>query len=452
MTLTTRIFLSRLAGLDVFDPLGDPVGRVRDAVVTFGAPRSKPKVIGLLLEVPGRKRVFMPMTRVTSVDPAAIITTGLLNLRRFQQRPTEHLALAELLDRPVTVATPDGPVDATVEDLAVDISRRIWSVTKVYCRKTDPAPRRLTLRRRPGETLMASIDSVAGLDAQAGDHDAGLLLAAYEDLRVADLAEAIHDLTPARRAAVAAALDDDRLADVLEELSEDDQVEILSGLDTERAADVLEAMEPDDAADLLAELPADQQESLLARMEPDEAAPLRRLLSYAEDTAGGLMTTEPVILGPDASIAEALALVREESVPATVATTLFVCRPPLETPTGRYLGIVHIQRLLREPPHSAVGLSLDRVEPLLPSASVDEVHRHLATYDLVAAPVVDEDGHLVGAVTVDDVLDHILPEDWREDRDEPEGLSDDTNAGDTNAGDTHAGDIRSDDSVEATDG
>ena len=432
MSLTTRVYLSRLAGLDVFDPLGDPVGRVRDAVVTFGAPGSKPKVIGLLLEVPGRKRVFMPMTRVTSLDAAAVITTGLLNLRRFQQRPTEHLALAELLDRPVTITTPDGPIEATVEDLAVNVSRRIWSVTKVFCRKADPTPtRRLSLRRRPGETLLVSVESVSGLDSHAGEQDASLLVAAYEDLRVADLAEAIHDLTPQRRAAVAAALDDERLADVLEELSEDDQVEILSGLDTERAADVLEAMEPDDAADLLAELPEEQQEFLLARMEPDEAAPLRRLLSYAEDTAGGLMTTEPIILGPDAPIAEALALVRQESVPTTLATTVFVCRPPLETPTGRYLGIVHIQRLLREPPHSAVGLSLDRVEPLLPTASVDEVHRHLATYDLVAAPVVDEDGHLVGAVTVDDVLDHILPEDWRdedEDEDDDEDQARDASA------------------------
>ena len=159
------------------------------------------------------------------------------------------------------------------------------------------------------------------------------------------------------------------------------------------------------------------------------------------------MTTEPVILGPEASIAEALAVVRREELSTALATTVFVCRPPLETPTGRYLGIVHIQRLLREPPHSAVGLSLDRVEPLLPSASVDEVHRHLATYDLVAAPVVDEDGHLVGAVTVDDVLDHILPEDWREDRDEP-----DSSAAGLTADDTRRDDPRSDDILEATDG
>jgi Mg/Co/Ni transporter MgtE len=216
---------------------------------------------------------------------------------------------------------------------------------------------------------------------------------------------------------VAAALDDDKLADVLEELPEDDQVEILATLESGRAADVLEAMEPDDAADLLSELSVEQQEELLQLMEPTDAAPLRRLLSYEENTAGGLMTSEPVILGPEASIAEALAVVRRAELSPALAATVFVCRPPLETPTGKYLGMVHIQRLLREPPHSAVGGVLDKdVEPLSPDAVLGQVTRTLATYNLVAVPVVDEDGFLLGAVTVDDVLDHILPEDWREER------------------------------------
>ena len=243
----------------------------------------------------------------------------------------------------------------------------------------------------------------------------------------ADLAEVIHDLNPKRRAEVAAALDDERLADVLEELPEDDQVEIIGGLANERAADVLEAMEPDDAADLLADLPPDQAEQLLQLMEPDEAADLRRLLTYDENTAGGLMTTEPVILGPDASIAEALAVVRRKELSTALACTVFVCRPPLETPTGKFLGMVHIQRLLREPPHASIGTILDKdVEPVTTDATVGQVTRLLATYDLVGLPVVDDEGHLLGAVTVDDVLDHILPEDWREDRHDvvtPEGVS-----------------------------
>jgi flagellar motility protein MotE (MotC chaperone)/sporulation protein YlmC with PRC-barrel domain len=423
VSLPRRVFVARLAGLSVFDPLGDPVGHVRDAVVSFRMTGTgRPKVIGLVMEVPGLRRVFVPMTRITSVDVDQVIMTGVVNMRRFEQRPAETLALAELLDRRVTVSSPEGPYAATVEDLAVDLRPKDWTITKVFCRKfegsQEAGPRRRlrlgTLGRRRGETVLVDVNDVSGLTEPRDDQSAERLLEAYDDLRVADLAEVIRDLRPARRAQVAAALDDAKLADVLEQMTEDDQVEILAGLDAERAADVLEEMEPDDAADLLAELPADQQEALLARMEPDEAAPLRRLLTYDENTAGGLMTTEPVILGPDATVAEALAIVRQEELPVTLASTVFVCRPPLETPTGRFLGLVHIQRLLREPPHVSVGSVVDKIKALDPSAPLDRVHRMLATYDLVAVPIVDAHGHFLGAVTVDDVLDHILPEDWRE--------------------------------------
>jgi len=202
---------------------------------------------------------------------------------------------------------------------------------------------------------------------------------------------------------------------VLEELPEDTQVKILASLADERAADILEEMDPDDAADLLAELAPPERERLFQLMEPQEAAPVRRLLRYSDDTAGGLMTSEPIILAPDATIAEALARVRNPDISPALATQVYVCRPPSETPTGRYLGVAHVQRLLREPPSSLVsGVVDDDLEPVRPETELAELTRYLATYDLVAAAVVDEADRLVGAVTVDDVLDHLLPEDWRE--------------------------------------
>jgi len=430
MSANPRVFVARLTGLAVFDPLGDPVGRVRDVVVMFSASRPQPRVIGLVVEVPGRRRVFVPMTRVTSIDAGAVITTGLVNMRRFEQRTNEVLVAAELFDRTVTVTAPEaveaGFAAALVEDLAIEQGpRREWLGVKVFVRQAatgvssaSRAMSRLT-RRRSGKTMLVDIREVVGLHEQLGAQSAERLLETYDDLKVADLAEVIHDLNPKRRAEVAAALDDERLADVLEELPEDDQVEILAGLANARAADVLEAMEPDDAADLLADLPPEQAEQLLQLMEPDEAAPLRRLLAYDENTAGGMMTTEPVILGPEATIAEALATVRREELAPALASMVYVCRPPLEVPTGRYLGLVHIQRLLREPPHAAIGSIIDKeIEPVEASDSLEQVTRTLATYNLVSLPVVDDDGRLIGAVTVDDVLDHILPEDWREERHE----------------------------------
>jgi Mg/Co/Ni transporter MgtE len=174
-------------------------------------------------------------------------------------------------------------------------------------------------------------------------------------------------------------------------------------------------MDPDDAADLLSELPAEMSEKLLKLMEPEDAKDVRRLLTYEERTAGGMMTPEPVILGPDATIADALAHVRNPDLTPALAALVYVCRQPLEPPTGKFLGVAHIQRLLREPPSTLVAGALDdTMDPLRPEATIDEVAAHLATYNLVASPVVDDNGHLLGAVTVDDLLDHMLPEGWRD--------------------------------------
>jgi len=406
----TRIFAARLAGTAVFDPLGDPVGRVRDVVVLLRA-KGAPRAVGLVVEVPGRRRVFLPLTRVTSIDAGQVISTGLVNMRRFEQRTSETLALGELLDRRVDLT--DGSGAATVVDLAIEQQRtRDWLVTKLFVRRQVPG--KTGLMRRRGETLTVDVGDVRTLAGGAAQ-GAELLLASYEDLKPADLADVLHDLGSVRQLEVARGLNNERLADVLEELPEDDQVAILSGLDVDRAADVLDVMQPDDAADLIGELSEEKAAELLERMEPEEARDVRRLLAYQDDTAGGLMTTEPVVLGPEATIAAALAHVRRQDLTPALASMVFVVRPPLETPSGRFLGVVHIQRMLREAPHDAIGGILDtEIESLSADAPLSQITRLMATYNLLALPVLDEQRRLLGAVSVDDVLDHLLPEDWRE--------------------------------------
>ncbi|MFJ8632506.1 magnesium transporter MgtE N-terminal domain-containing protein [Streptomyces sp. NPDC093568] len=407
-----RIFVSHLAGIAVFDPNGDQVGRVRDLVVMLRVGRRPPRLLGLVVELSTRRRIFLPMTRVTSVESGQVITTGVLNVRRFEQRPTERLVFGELLDRRVTLV--ETGEEVTVLDLSVGQlpARRDWEIDKVFVRK---GGRSGPLRRAKGESLTVEWSAVTGFSLEEQGQGAESLLATFEQLRPADLANVLHHLSPKRRAEVAAALDDDRLADVLEELPEDDQIEILGKLKADRAADVLEAMDPDDAADLLGELPTDEQERLLSLMQPSDAADMRRLMAYEEHTAGGLMTTEPIILRPDATVADALARVRNPDLSPALAAQVYVCRPPDETPTGKYLGTVHFQRLLRDPPYTLVSALLDEaLEALEPDAALPVVAGFFATYDMVAAPVVDDSGSLLGVVTVDDVLDHLLPEDWRE--------------------------------------
>jgi CBS domain-containing protein/sporulation protein YlmC with PRC-barrel domain len=403
----TRAYVSRLAGLPVFDPNGDRVGRLRDVVVALRVGTACPRALGLVVEVVARRRIFVPMGRVTAVDPGAVVlSSGTLNLKRFEQRRGETLVLGELLDRTVTLR--ESGRRATVVDAGLEQMRTgEWQVTRLAVQEPGRLGRRGQLHQLPWADVQGLALSEAGQGTET-------LLATYRELNAADLAHALQDLPVKRRHEVAEALDDERLADVLGELPETEQMGILGVLADARAADVLEEMDPDDAADLLAELPNVDRNRLLELMEPDEAEPVRQLLQYNEDTAGGIMTSEPVILAPDATIAEALARVREPELTPSLASQVYVCRPPSATPTGRYLGLAHIQRLLREPPSTLVSGALDDLEPLRPEAPLAEVTRYFATYNLVAAPVVDEQGRLVGAVTVDDVLDHLLPEDWRE--------------------------------------
>lgn len=410
--MPTRVYAARVAGLPVFGPDGEQIGRVRDLVTALRSGPRPPRVLGLVVELMSRQRIFVPMLRVTSIEPGAVLlATGTVSLRTFTLRPNETLVIGEILDARVHVAA-SGAV-ATVVDAGMEqIRTRDWVITKLAVRERG---RRLG-RRGPVQIL--HWDEVAGLtlgEVSSRGQGAEELLALFEGMRAVEVASALRDLPAKRRYEVVDALDDERLADVFEELPEHEQAELLDRLEDSRAADVLEAMNPDDAADLLGELDQPERERLLRLMAPEESAPVRRLLAYSSNTAGGLMTPEPVVLTPDATVAEALARARNPDLAPALATLAFVCRPPSDTPTGRYLGCAHLQRLLREPPSDLVAGMLDaELGWLSPEASLAEVTRFLAAYDLVCAPVVDKADHLVGAVSVDDLLDAALPDDWRE--------------------------------------
>ncbi len=423
MVAVNRVYAARLAGMVVLGPDGESIGRVRDVVISISIVRRQPRVLGLVVELLTRRRIFVPIGRVTVIEPSAVtLTTANVSLRRFEQRPGEVVVLGQVVDTKVRVDDPELPQLAGIEVVVVDLGMeqtrtRDWMVTRVAVRSQRRLGRRSSVYVVDWNDVQGLTPSALALPGQG----VAQLLHQFEGLRPIQVAEAIRELPAERRTEVIGALDDERLADILQELPEDEQATLLMQLDTERAADVLEAMDPDDAADLLGTMNPVDAESLLRRMDPEDSEPVRRLLRHSPDTAGGLMTSDPVVLAPDTPVAEALARVRDPDLTPALASLVFVARPPTATPTGGYLGCVPLQRLLREPPAALVSGMVDTDLPSLkPESSLAAVTRYFAAYNLVCGPVVDEQGHLLGAVTVDDVLDHLLPEDWRVHLDEPE--------------------------------
>jgi CBS domain-containing protein len=391
------IYLTRLTRLPLLGADGAEVGRIADAVVDLGS--KPPRVNGFVVAVQ-RRRVFVGIGRVGEIgSDGARLRRGSVNMRQFVLREGERLLSGELLGKRFKNArvVDVGLVEAPDHDG--------WEVATVAL-----AGRRVPgLRRAPD-----IIDWAEAGELFASERPVDRQAAELGGLHPAEMAAAIRRLPLSRRRVLASELEDDRFADLLEEMSEDEQVRLIEGLGIDRLARVLDEMEADDAADLLAEFPAGRQAELLHAMHPEEAEPVRRLLTYQPDTAGGLMTPEPVILSPDTTVAEALARVRDPNLPVPLAAAVFVCRPPLETPTGRYIGNVGIQRLLREAPSKPLSRCIDEdVEPVQEGMSQSEVAVQLAAYDVVALAVIDESHRLVGAVTIDDVLDRLLPADWR---------------------------------------
>ncbi|CAN1518290.1 MgtE Mg/Co/Ni transporter MgtE (contains CBS domain) [Candidatus Nanopelagicaceae bacterium] len=404
-----RIFLARLAGTAVFDPNGDPVGKVRDAVATLRSNNQSPRILGLVVEVPLRRRVFVPITRVTSIESGGVVITGLLNMRRFETRAGEMLVLGDLLDRTITLL--ENNEDVLVEDMGMEQNRTgDWLITRVHIMRKGRG------LRRKGATSTVAWEEVTGFAQHESNQGVSNLLSTLSNLRAADLAAVIQDLAPKRRVEVARALDDERLADVLEEMDESERVALLAELEGERAADVLEEMDPDDAADLLREIGEERAQELIGLMDPEDAEDVLRLMTYEDYSAGGMMTTEPIVMSADYTVADALAAVRQSEISPALASQVFIARQPLETPTGRFIGMVHYQRLLREPPSTLLGSIVDtNTQGVNPDASLHAVSSYLASYNLLSLPVIDANDRLLGAVTVDDVLDHLLPENWRHD-------------------------------------
>src|ERR1700752_1331223 len=273
MAAVNRVYAARLAGMVVLGPDGESLGRVRDVVISISIVRQQPRVLGLVVELLTRRRIFVPILRVTAIDPSAVtLSNASVSLTRFAQRPGEVLVLGQVIETRVRVDDPDVPelagIDVVVVDLGIEQSRtRDWMVTRVAVRPL----RRLGRRSNVHITDWHRVQGLTPSGLAMPDQGVAQLLEQFQGQRPIVVADAIRELPDKRRFEVLNALDDERLADVLQELPEDEQADVLKQLKTERAADVLEAMDPDDAADLLGTMTPDDAEVLLDRMDPEDS-------------------------------------------------------------------------------------------------------------------------------------------------------------------------------------
>ncbi|MFM7762627.1 MAG: magnesium transporter MgtE N-terminal domain-containing protein [Acidimicrobiaceae bacterium] len=393
------LYAFRIMRLPLLDAGGQAIGKINDIIVVPGRGTEAPKVLGFVA-TSQRRRIFISATRISTLDNAgAQLKSWDINLTPFRTRTGEQLLGKDILDKKHG--------DEIVSDVALvhhTGKTSSWQISKVRLSK------RGLLSGRAGHRL---VDWQEVSELFAPSTAIAAEAARLRDMHPSDVATVIRALPTEQRRQLADAMDDERLADVLEELPEDEQLRLIENLDMERLTSVFDEMEYDDLADLLGQMGIDQRTKVLDAMDDEDAETMRQLLSYPAGTAGSLMTPDIIVLGPDATVAEALAHIRDPERLVSIAAQVFVAHAPHYPPTGTYLGVVHFQRLLRERPSLSLKQCLDNEPTIDPMLTDRDVAKRLASYNMLAVGVCDSNGRLLGAVTVDDVLDNALPTDWR---------------------------------------
>jgi magnesium transporter len=392
-----------------------PIGKLADMVVD--GRESFPPVTGLYVKCRDGIVRYAPFDAIRSVDDRAIILNRAPHDAKYERAADDELLLnRELLDKQIVDV--DGKKVVRVNDLrmaptgdrlrliAVDIGlagllRRLGL--------HGLGKRWLEQPTKPGlRQSLISWDAVAPLH-HIGAQDAVRLRLPHdriERIHPADLAAIIEDLNAGDQASLVSSLDEETAAEALEQLDVDTQLSILEDLRPDRAADIIENMSTDDAADLLAEVEPEVQRQILSLMEPKEAEEVRELLSHDEDSAGGIMTTEYLSVPLGLTVAETFEHIRKAAEDAELVYYVYVLNEH-----EHILGVLSLRDLLATPPSAPITDVMTTDVVTVPvDASREEVASTIARYDFVAVPVVDAGGIMRGIVTVDDVIDHLLPE------------------------------------------
>jgi CBS domain-containing protein len=406
------LMLTQLVGSPLLNPAGERLGMVEDFIVRL-ADSGYPPVTGLKVRVGGR-HLFVGANMLAKLAPDDIrLGEQKLDLGRFERRPAEVLLREDILDRRLINVAAGRPMNAN--DLALAQIDNQWRLVGV-----DPSPRGalrrlLPQRMRRKKRRPAPIVNWNDIQPFVGRVPTAKLLIPLQRLRrlhpaqIADLVESSsHEEGEEIIDAVAA--DPELTADVFEELDTDHQIEFLRAHTNEEAAAILGRMAPDDAADLLGELEQQRRLRVLNLMPASQQHKLRALLQYNASSAGGMMSPDYVAVSRGTTQAQALERVRiDDKVPAQLLTAVLVIEPD-----GRLLGAVPTIALLKgnadSPIETAASLNPARVRV---DDDLPEIAILMADYNLTIVPVTDRDGRLVGAISVDDLLEAVLPDDWR---------------------------------------
>jgi CBS domain-containing protein/sporulation protein YlmC with PRC-barrel domain len=396
----------------VFDSAGEPIGKVRDIIVS---PTDQLPVVSAAVVGNGKEELIIPWQRIQEEVDRLSLTVRKDRIVQYTPREDDIWLKKSVLDRQI-VDVHDYKV-VRVNDI-----RFIETQGKVYLLGVDASTRGLLrelgiewlaniLRYMIGKPLPEKIiawNDVETLEQTKGPIKLKIPFQKLSKLHPSDIAEIIEQMNPAQRADVIESLDIQTAADVLPEASPEIQAEIIEDIDPERASDILEEMDPDEAADILGDLPEERTKELLDEMEPEEAKDVRELLSYKDETAGGLMTTDFVAISPMMTAQGVIDYLRELAPDAETIYYLYVV-----TEEQKLIGVISLRDLIVAKPDTLVqDFMVTRVIHVHPEASIREAAELFRKYNLLALPVVDYDNELKGIITVDDVLEYIPVEVW----------------------------------------
>ena len=405
------LYLSQVLGRPIRDLEGERVATVKDIIVRLGAD-DHPPVTGLVARY-RRRDFFLPRWRISALNQqGARLNSDILDLRPFVRRESEVLLARDVLDKQLIDV--DGKRVVRVNDVQIIDAAGDWRVTgadvSLHGLWRRLAPAGFAGSKRTVEVLdWADVGYLATDAATVQLKSSSDKLARLHPVEIARLAEA---LSYHHGSEVVESLDDETAAETLEERPAVSQARILSDMDQERAADILEWMSPDEAADVLGDLPEEKAEELLGLMEHDEQADVAELLPYEDDTAGGLMTTEFVTLPRALTVGEALARLRDMAETPNMIYYLYVVE---EEQSWKLVGVIALRSLiLADPSMPLEEVMRTEFQQADPEEPAKEVAQRIAEYNLLALPVIDESGDILGIITVDDAMEILLPKDWRQ--------------------------------------